>query len=217
MSLARHTIERPLPQWTPSHAMDQPSRDIDELIREIEAAEPNRPSSFDTYTVEPPAPIADTAAEPPPPPHGAEEMIVVDLRPRELSAPGPAPEDGGERFGLGAGWGATWRWAAQGWVDDDSGRPQWRPVVTTTTELAKWDVDTYLGIVAGEAAVTAAGRHDDLGDALEQARRRALDNLSADAASRGAHAIVGVRIEYTAVDRMVIVSATGTAATLRDR
>lgn len=214
MTVARKT-HQPLPPWIAAPTVDEPSREIDELIREIEAAEPRRPAVFETYT--PQRPATESPAEPPPPPKETEEAIVIDLRPRELATRGPAPDRSGESFGLGSSWGATWKWAAQGWVEDEGGRPQWRPVVTTTGDLPKWDVHTYLGIVAGEAAVGGVGDHDDLGDALEEARRRALDNLIEEAVNRGAHAVVGVRVSYTPAEGLVIVSAIGTAATLQDR
>ena len=43
----------------------------------------------------------------------------------------------------------------------------WRPIVTTSATLSEWEVDTYLGLVTGDLAISA----DDLEAALSAARQ----------------------------------------------
>ncbi len=164
-----------------------------------------------------PAPQTDPVAGVPSFPDLPDEELVVDLRPRQPGR-GPAPrrpED--PDYGLGRDWGAAWKYSAQGWVGTESGNPSWRPIVTTTTEIPNWDVDTYLGVVVGEAAVRQAGDSRTLGDALAEGRAIAMDGLVDSALGRGAHAVVGVTIDYTPMGRRVVITATGTAVALRDR
>ncbi len=142
--------------------------------------------------------------------------LVTDLGP-PAGFGGPAPRRDGDDYGLGREWGSTWRWTAQGWVDQDAGVPRWRPVVTTTTEFPEWQVDTYLGMVAGEAAVVAVPEPSLLGRALDEGRAVAMRGLTDAAIARGAHAVVGAALAYTTIDDRVVVTATGTAVTLRDR
>ncbi len=106
-------------------------------------------------------------------------------------------------------WGSNWGSAAQGWIRQDGGRSTWRPIVTTTSGVGAWEVDTFLGIVAGDATIAEAGN-------LAGARKAALQTLVDEALSRGAHAVVGVRTAVHEVGRSVIFSATGTAVTLRN-
>ena len=164
---------------------------------------------FEAYTQQHTAP----APAPPPP---APERLVVDLRPPGSNG-GPAPRRDGSDFGLGRDWGSTWRWTTQGWVDVESGRPTWRPVVTTTTDFPEWNVDTFLGVVAGESAVASNSDLAVLGEALADGREVALRGLVDAAVARGAHAVVGASVDYTPVGERVLVTATGTAVTLRDR
>lgn len=139
---------------------------------------------------------------------------VVDLSPAELpEGPIAAPD---EDYGLGPRWGAKWKTAAQGWVDSPSGR-EWRPVITTTTDFPEWEVDTYLGVITGESAVDHSFEDAaTLGRLLAEGREVAMQSLSDAAVARGAHAVVGVTMEYTTLSRRLVVTASGTAVTLRD-
>ncbi|GBD83873.1 hypothetical protein BMS3Abin02_00256 [bacterium BMS3Abin02] len=106
-------------------------------------------------------------------------------------------------------WGAGWQDAAQGWVQQKGGRSTWRPIITTTPEVGAWEIDTFLGIVAGDATLTDV-EHD-----LPATRSRAIRSMVDQALSRGAHAVVGVRIEIQEIDRIVLIGAIGTAVTLK--
>lgn len=164
-----------------------------------------------------PGPTGDPMSGVPSFPDLPDEDLVVDLRPRQPSR-GPSPRRPDDPdYGLGRDWGASWKYSAQGWVGTDSGNPSWRPIVTTTTDVPNWEVDTYLGIVVGEAAVSQAGDARILGDALAEGRAIAMDGLVDTALGRGAHAVLGVAVGYTSVGRRVLITATGTAVTLRDR
>ena len=114
----------------------------------------------------------------------------------------------------------------QGWVRDETGTKIWRPIVTTTTAVPNWEIDTNLGMVTGESA--CAIDEERLGLLLESApggaslrRELAEDRQAAEAAmvgdavARGAHAVIGVKLDYTPVGDCLIVTATGTAVTLR--
>ncbi len=156
------------------------------------------------------------APEPAPPAPTRPEQLVTDLNPPGGFG-GPAPRRGGQDFGLGREWGSTWRWTAQGWVDQDAGPPTWRPVVTTTVDFPEWEVDTYLGLVAGESAVDDVDDTALLGRALDEGRSVAMQGMIDAAVARGAHAVVGAAVGYTPIGGRVVVTATGTAVTLRDR
>ncbi len=127
----------------------------------------------------------------------------------------PAPE-----------WGDLWRQSVQGWVKEADGTKVWRPIVTTTTSVPNWDIDTNLGMVTGESACALdAGRVGTLLESpsgAESLRRElAIDRGAAqeamvrEAVARGAHAVIGVNLDYTPVGDCLIVTATGTAVTLR--
>ncbi len=169
-----------------------------------------------------PEPIA---AAPPPPPEPAFAVEAAPPRPErlvtDLNPPGgfggPARRHRGDDFGLGREWGSTWRWTAQGWVDQEAGAPTWRPVVTTTVDFPEWQVDTYLGMVAGEAAVDDVDDAPLLGRALDEGRGIAMQGMIDAAVARGAHAVVGANVAYTPISGRVVVTATGTAVALRDR
>lgn len=103
--------------------------------------------------------------------------------------------------------------------------------ITTTPTLQGHDIREYLGIVTGEAIIGAnivkdfmAGIRDIVGgrsgayeDALRTAREQALREMSREAKARGAHAIVGVDLDYEVLgsgNGMLMVSASGTAVAL---
>jgi uncharacterized protein YbjQ (UPF0145 family) len=124
--------------------------------------------------------------------------------------------------------GQLWRESVQGWVSKPGGEAEWRPIVTTTTDVAGWELDVNLGMVTGESAcaVDSAG----LGDLVKSERgRKALRHVLAkdrriaetamvgEAVARGAHAVIGVKLDYTYLGECLIVTATGTAVTLKNR
>jgi uncharacterized protein YbjQ (UPF0145 family) len=141
--------------------------------------------------------------------------VVVDLRAKALPA---STGDATSNYGLGKTWGTHWRDAAQGWVPDQFGAAMWRPVVATTAELAGWDIRTYLGIVTAEVAVEAhGGDFKQLGATLTRAREMGTDGLVEEAIARGAHAVVGVDMAYTAIGGRLLITVTGTAVTLKEK
>ncbi len=148
---------------------------------------------------------------------GTEEPVhlVVDLRPKALPA---STGDASTNYGLGTTWGANWGDSAQGWVPDEYGAAMWRPVVATTEDLAVWDVRTYLGIVTAEVAVEAhGGDFKQLGSTLTRAREMGVEGLVEEAIARGAHAVVGVDMTYTAIGGRLLITVTGTAVTLKEK
>ncbi|NNC43049.1 MAG: heavy metal-binding domain-containing protein, partial [Acidimicrobiia bacterium] len=99
-------------------------------------------------------------------------------------------------------------------------------IVTTTADVPNWEIDTTLGVVTGEAALNL--NVGSIGDLLvERGGRRTVeqrvhrDRVAAHqamveaAVARGAHAVVGVTVGYTPLGDVVLVTATGTAVTLR--
>jgi uncharacterized protein YbjQ (UPF0145 family) len=206
---------------TPPYELGEGGSDVAApAIAESPEAEPeaNVPAPLDEPQAE------DLPAEPP-----------IDVTPRddldEAAPSQPAPIDlpwpsaaetpaagtdaaawsmGADRSGS-SGWGALWRQSAQGWVEDAAGRAVWRPIVTTSATLSEWEVDTYLGLVTGDLAISA----DDLEAALSAARQVAIERMVDDALARGAHAVIGVSVDLVEVAERVVVSAAGTAVTLK--
>jgi uncharacterized protein YbjQ (UPF0145 family) len=105
-----------------------------------------------------------------------------------------------------------------------------RMVMTTTQTVQGREITGYLGIVTGEAILGVnvfkdlfAGVRDIVGgrsgayeQELQKARSIALAELSEAAAQLGAHAVVGVDLDYETVGQgsMLMVTASGTAVTL---
>lgn len=103
-------------------------------------------------------------------------------------------------------------------------------IVTTTPSIEGRPIKDYLGVVTGEAILGAnvfrdlfAGIRDVIGgrsgsyeQVLREARDAALSEMEAEAKKRGAHAIVGVDLDYETVSQgtMLMVTASGTAVTL---
>lgn len=160
-------------------------------------------------------------AEPEPTPTAAPETsphVVVDLRPDADRIPGPMPAIRETDYGLGRRWGAEWQRSAQGWVTGADGRASWRPVVTTTQGLANWDVHTYLGVVTAEVAVEAPGADlRQVGSTLAKGRQVGIEGLVDEAIERGAHAVVGVTMQYTAIGTRMLITLSGTAVTLQEK
>lgn len=124
-------------------------------------------------------------------------------------------------------WGELWRDSVQGWVRIDDGTKVWRPIVTTTTTVPNWEIDTNLGIVTGESAcaveseglgnmVDSIDGNDAIRKILERDRGLAQDSMVREAVARGAHAVIGVTLDYTFLGECLILTVTGTAVTLRN-
>jgi len=108
-------------------------------------------------------------------------------------------------------------------------------LVVTTPSIEGKRITTYLGIVSGEAIMGAniikdfmasirdivGGRSGAYEQELRQAKQIALDEMSAQAASMGANAVVGVDLDYENISvgqggGMLMVSASGTAVVCKD-
>ncbi len=101
-------------------------------------------------------------------------------------------------------------------------------IIATTPEVPEGRVVKTLGVVTGEAIIGAhifrdlmagltniiGGRAGGYEKALREARDIALKEMCDEAASRGAHAVVGVDIDYETLgveNGMLMVTASGTA------
>ncbi|MDG1572462.1 heavy metal-binding domain-containing protein [Robiginitalea sp. M366] len=104
-------------------------------------------------------------------------------------------------------------------------------ILSTTPTLQDRNITGYKGIVTGETIIGAnifkdifAGIRDIVGGrsgsyerVLAEARRNALDEMAEAAAKLGAHAVVGVDLDYETLGAnggMIMVTASGTAVTL---
>ncbi|MEL6111748.1 MAG: heavy metal-binding domain-containing protein [Pseudomonadota bacterium] len=106
-------------------------------------------------------------------------------------------------------------------------------ILTTTPTVPGREIYEIRGVVTGEAILGVnifrdlfAGIRDIIGGrsesyqiALREAREHASDDIVGEAEALGAHAIVGVDIDYETIDTqrgsMLMVSISGTAVTLR--
>lgn len=103
-------------------------------------------------------------------------------------------------------------------------------IVTTTPTVEDRKIRDYLGIVTGEAIMGAnvfrdlfasitdivGGRSGAYERELNTARELALREMQEAAGERGAHAVIGVDLDYEVIrDGMLMVTASGTAVTLR--
>lgn len=97
-------------------------------------------------------------------------------------------------------------------------------LVATVAKIEGRPVQWYLGIVSGDAALSAAALRESCGDdagdacevALREARERATMAMLGEAAQRGANAVVGVGFAYEPVEvrdrgTVLVVMASGTA------
>lgn len=102
--------------------------------------------------------------------------------------------------------------------------------ITTTDGVEGKRIVSYHGLVTGEAIVGAnifrdlfarvrdivGGRAAGYEKALREAKDMALEELSQQAESLGANAVVGVDLDYEAIGQsMLMVSANGTAVSVR--
>ncbi|MEL7486676.1 MAG: YbjQ family protein [Pseudomonadota bacterium] len=106
-------------------------------------------------------------------------------------------------------------------------------IITTTDTPPGRETTDSLGVVAGEAILGVnvfrdlfAGLRDIIGGrsggyqkALREAREHAMADMAEEARARGADAVIGVDIDYEAIDTqkgaMLMVSCNGTAVKLR--
>ena len=101
-------------------------------------------------------------------------------------------------------------------------------IVTTTPTIEGRPIQEYLGIVTGEVIVGAnifrdlfanirdivGGRSGSYEHILADARNQAIEELQAEAATRGGNAVVGIDLDYEVIGdtgSMLMVSASGTA------
>ncbi len=104
-------------------------------------------------------------------------------------------------------------------------------IQTTTPSVEGRAIAEYLGVVTGEAILGAnivrdlfAGIRDIVGgrsgayaEERRKAREIAMEELAAEASSRGADAVVGIDLDYETVGQggsMLMVTASGTAVKL---
>ena len=102
-------------------------------------------------------------------------------------------------------------------------------IITTTPSVEGQLIAQYHGIVVGEAILGAnvfrdvfaaitdivGGRSGAYEQELGKARDVALRELEERAAEKGANAVVGVDLDYEVINNMLMVSASGTAVTVR--
>jgi uncharacterized protein YbjQ (UPF0145 family) len=99
-------------------------------------------------------------------------------------------------------------------------------IVTTTNVVEGHPVETYLGVVAGEAILGAhigrdilasftdivGGRSAVYEEEVRKARKIAVDEMTAEAKKLGANAVIGVDVDYEVIrEGMLMVAASGTA------
>ena len=103
-------------------------------------------------------------------------------------------------------------------------------IITTTNNVDGYEITGYYGIVFGEVITginflkdfgagirnIVGGRSQGYEDELVNARTSALAELEKRAAAMGAHAVIGVDIDYEVLGQgnMLMVTASGTAVTL---
>ena len=102
-------------------------------------------------------------------------------------------------------------------------------IVTTTPSIEGHRITAYMGIVTGEAILGAnifrdvfAGIRDIVGgrsaayeQELGKARKTAMREMEERALQLGADAVVGIDLDYEVINNMLMVSASGTAVTVR--
>lgn len=103
-------------------------------------------------------------------------------------------------------------------------------LVTTTNSLEGKTIETYHGIVSGEAIMGAnivrdifatvtdivGGRSAAYEDKLAEGRKIAIDEMTQRAHAMGANAVIGVDLDFETVrEGMMMCIATGTAVTVK--
>jgi len=114
-----------------------------------------------------------------------------------------------------------------------TGNP-WRSsnmIISTTPSVEGQKVVEYLGLVSGETIMGAnifrdffAGIRDIVGgragsyeEVLRKGREQAIEEMVGEARTRGANAVIGVNLNYSALgasDSMLMVAVSGTAVRL---
>ena len=101
-------------------------------------------------------------------------------------------------------------------------------ILTTTNSLDGKKIETYYGIVSGEAIIGAnlfkdifasitdivGGRSGSYEKVLREAKENALNEMQANAERIGANAIIGIDLDYESLganNSMLMVTACGTA------
>ena len=101
-------------------------------------------------------------------------------------------------------------------------------ILSTTHHIEGKNIDSYLGIVTGEAIIGAnlfkdffasitdivGGRSGSYERVLRDAKEDALNELEAKASALGADAVIGIDLDYETIGNngsMLMVSANGTA------
>ncbi|MEY8562452.1 heavy metal-binding domain-containing protein [Eggerthellaceae bacterium 3-80] len=103
-------------------------------------------------------------------------------------------------------------------------------ITTTTPTIEGYRITGYYGIVFGEVIAgvnflrdfgagirnLVGGRSEGYEEELMQARTQAIAEMQQRAAAMGAHAVVGVDVDYEVLGQgnMLMVSASGTAVTV---
>ncbi len=103
-------------------------------------------------------------------------------------------------------------------------------LLTTTSTLQGKEIEQYYGLVSGESIIGAniikdflAGIRDIIGGrsgsyerVLKEAKEDAIREMTAQAASLGANAIIGIDLDYETIGgTMLMVTAAGTAVRYR--
>jgi uncharacterized protein YbjQ (UPF0145 family) len=86
-------------------------------------------------------------------------------------------------------------------------------LLVTTESIQGRPIAAYLGIVGGEASVSIGPR--GAASAMREARAVALDLIRSEAATLGAGAVVGLRLDTVVRKQDAAVLASGTAVRLR--
>jgi uncharacterized protein YbjQ (UPF0145 family) len=98
-------------------------------------------------------------------------------------------------------------------------------IVTTTPTIEGQRINTYFGLVSGEAIIGAnfvkdffagitdivGGRSSAYEQSLREAKEIAVREMMSHAQQLGANAVVGVDLDYETIGNMLMVSASGTA------
>ncbi|WP_185781079.1 heavy metal-binding domain-containing protein [Croceivirga lutea] len=101
-------------------------------------------------------------------------------------------------------------------------------LLTTTNQIEGYKVTEYIGVVTGETIIGAniikdvfatirdvvGGRSGSYEKVLREARENALQEMSSNAASKGANAVIGIDLDYETLGAnggMIMVTASGTA------
>ena len=104
-------------------------------------------------------------------------------------------------------------------------------LVTTTNTIEGKTIETYHGIVTGEAIMGAnivrdlfasvtdivGGRSSAYENKLSEGRQIAIEEMKVQASKLGANAVIGVDLDFETIrEGMMMCVATGTAVTIRD-